>query len=105
MHQWEALTTRVFGLSNDQLIQYYIGVLKLDIQDELIMHEVTTVEISIRKAKDGEEKLEGQSRFNNVYSRKSVPQTIGNEKYIPPNLNEDRRRSLESQRIKEGKCK
>jgi hypothetical protein len=63
------------------------------------------VEIAIRKAKAAEEKLEGQSRFNKVYSRRSVPQTTGNDKYIPPNLREDRRRSLESQRIKEGKCK
>jgi hypothetical protein len=43
MHQWEALATRVFGLSNDQLLQYYIGGLKPHIQDELRLHEVTTV--------------------------------------------------------------
>jgi hypothetical protein len=104
-HQWEALATRVFGLSDDQLLQSYIGGLKPHIQDELRLHEVTTVEIAIRKAKAAEEKLEGQSRFNKVYSRRSVPQTTGNDKYIPPNLREDRRRSLESQRIKEGKCK
>jgi hypothetical protein len=62
------------------------------------------VEIEIHKAKAAEEKLEGQSRFSKVYSR-SVPQTTRKEKYIPPNIREDRRRSLESQRIKEGKCK
>jgi hypothetical protein len=105
MHQWESLATRVFGLSDDQLLHSYIGGLKPHIQDKLILHEVTTVEIEIRKAKAAEEKLEGQSRFNKVYSRRSVPQTTGNEKYIPPNLREDIRRSSESQRIKEGKCK
>jgi hypothetical protein len=63
------------------------------------------VEIAIHKAKALEEKLEGQSRFIKVYSRRSVPQTTRNEKYIPPNIREDRRRSLESQMIKEGKCK
>jgi hypothetical protein len=61
--------------------------------------------MAICKAKAVEEKLEGQSRFSKVYSRRSVPQTTGNDKYIPPNLREDRRRSLESQRIKEEKCK
>jgi hypothetical protein len=43
-HQWEALATRVFGLSNDQFLQSYIGGLKPHIQDELRLHEVTTVE-------------------------------------------------------------
>jgi hypothetical protein len=33
MHQWEALATRVFGLSDDQLLQSYIGGLKPHIQD------------------------------------------------------------------------
>jgi hypothetical protein len=104
-HQWESLTTRVFGLSTDKLLQSYIGGLKPRIQDKLRLHEVTTVEIAIRKAKATKEKLEGQSRFNKFYSRRSVPQAIRNDKYIPPNLHEYRRRSLESQRINEGKCK
>ena len=72
-HQWEALTTGVFGISDDQLLQSYIGGLKPHIQDELRLHEVTTVELAIHKEKATEEKLEGQSRFNKVYSRRSVP--------------------------------
>ena len=71
-HQWEALATRIFGQSDDQLLQSCIGSLKPHIQDESRLHEVTMVEITIHKAKAAEEKLEGQSRFNKVYSR-SVP--------------------------------
>jgi hypothetical protein len=94
------ILSRVFGLSDDQLLQSYIGGLKPHIQDELRLHEVTMVEIEIRKEKSIEEKLEGQTRFSKFYSRRSVPQTIGNDKYIPPNLREYIRIILESQRIK-----
>jgi hypothetical protein len=58
------------------------------------------VEIEIHKAKAAEEKPEGQLRFSKVYSRRSLPHTTGNNKYIQPKLREYRRRSLESQRIK-----
>jgi hypothetical protein len=70
-HQWESLATRVFGLSDDQLLHSYIGGLKSHIQDELILHEVTAIEI--HKEKAAEETIEGQSRFNKVYSRRRVP--------------------------------
>ena len=70
-HQWESLATRVFGLSDDQLLHSYIGGLKSHIQDELILHEVTATEI--HKEKATEETIEGQSRFNKVYSRRRVP--------------------------------
>jgi hypothetical protein len=91
-HQWEALATRVFGLSDNQLLQSYIGGLKPHIQDELKLHEVTTVEIARRKAKAAEEKLEGQSRFDKFYSRRNITQNTNTEtdKYIPPNLREDK---------------
>jgi hypothetical protein len=42
-NQWEAITMRVFGLSNYQLLHYYIGGIKPHIQDELRLHEVTTI--------------------------------------------------------------
>jgi hypothetical protein len=78
----------VFGLSDNQLLQSYIGGLKPHIKDELKLHEVTTVEIARRKAKTTEEKLEGQSRFDKFYSRRNIPQTANTEtdKYIPPNI-------------------
>jgi hypothetical protein len=105
-HQWESLATRVFGLSDDQLLQSYIGGLKPHIQDELKLHEVTNVEIARHKAKAVEEKLEGQSRFGKFYSRRNINQNTNTEtdKYIPPNLREDRR-SRDYQRIREGICK
>jgi hypothetical protein len=82
------LATRVFGLSDNQLLQAYIGGLKPHIQDELKLHEVTNVEIARRKAKAAEEKLEGQSRFGKFYSRRNINQNTNTEtdKYIPPNL-------------------
>jgi hypothetical protein len=50
--------------------------------------------------------MEGQSRFDKFYSRRSINQNtnIETDKYIPPNLREDRR-NLDYQRIREGKCK
>jgi hypothetical protein len=106
-HQWESLATRVFGLSDDQLLQSYVGGLKPHIQYELKLHEVTTVEIARCKAKEAKEKLEGQSRFDKFYSRRNINQNTNTEteKYIPPNLREENRRSLDYQRIREGKCK
>ena len=106
-HQWEALSTQVFGLSDNQLLHYYIDGLNPHIQDELKLHEVTTVEITRCKAKVVEEKLEGQSRFNKFYSRRNINQNKNTktDKYIPPNLREDNRRSQDYQRIREGKCK
>jgi hypothetical protein len=67
------------------------------------LHEVTTVEIE----KVAEEKLDGQSRFRKSYSRRNIPQNENTEteKYIPPNLREDKIRILDNQRIREGKCK
>jgi hypothetical protein len=50
-----------------------MGGFKPHIQDELRLHEVTMIEITIRKEKVVEEKLEGQSRFKKVYSRRSAP--------------------------------
>jgi hypothetical protein len=66
------------------------------------LHEVTIVEITRHKEKVAEEKLEGQSRFDKFYSRRNIPQNKNTEtdKYIPPNLQEDKIRSLDTQRIK-----
>ena len=89
-----------------QSITLVLGGLKPHIQDELKLHEVTTVEIARRKAEAAEEKLEGQSRFDKFYSRRNINQNTNTEtdKYIPHDLREDRR-SWDYQRIREGKCK
>jgi hypothetical protein len=78
----------VFGLFDNQLLQCYVGGLKPHIQDKLKLHEVIMVEIERRKAKAVEDKLDGQSRFDKVYSRRNISQTTNteNDKYVPPNL-------------------
>lgn len=71
------------------------------------MHKIKFVEVARQKAKAIENKLEGafQSRFGKVYSRRNIPQTIDTDTYLPPHLQDDKRKGLEAQRIKEGKCK
>ena len=71
-HQWEALATRVFGLSQQQLLKTYVGGLKPYIQNELKLHDISSIEVERRKAKAAEERLEGisKSRFDNSYNKK-----------------------------------
>lgn len=58
MHEWEALATQVFRLSESQLIQAYVGRLKPYIQKELKMHNIASNEKARHKAKAMEKKLE-----------------------------------------------
>ena len=62
-----------------------------------------------RKAMIIESKLKKYVHTNfdkNDSKRKPIQSTyIGNQRYIPPQLREGTNPSLESQRIKEGKCK
>ena len=43
-HQWESLTTRVFGLTDKQRLETYVGGLNPYIQKELKMHDIENVE-------------------------------------------------------------
>ena len=58
-HQWESLSTRVFGLSDKQRLETYLGGLKPRLQKELKLHDIPNVEVARRKAKAAEHKLEG----------------------------------------------
>ena len=58
-HQWESLTTRLFGLTNKQQLETYVGGLKPYIQNELKMHDIANVEAARRKEKVVE------AKFNN----------------------------------------
>ena len=42
-HQWESLATRVFGLSDKQRLETYLGGLKPYIQKELKLHDITNI--------------------------------------------------------------
>ena len=49
---WEALSTRVPKLTDDQRLQTYIHSLKQHICDELELHNISTMEEARRKARD-----------------------------------------------------
>ena len=67
-HQWESLSTRVFGLSDKQILETYLGGLKPYLQKELKMHDIPNIEVARHKAKATERKLEGtRTRGDNDY--------------------------------------
>jgi hypothetical protein len=71
------------------------------------MHHVSSIEVARHKEKVTEVKLEGfQSRFGKLIQERTdhKPQTQDKDKYIPPHIR-DNKRSLEAQRMKEGKCR
>ncbi len=97
--QWEALTTSVFGLSQQQLLETYVGGLKPHLQNELKMHDIPSVEVARCKAKEVEEKIESfQARNGNTYSRRSILHTTerDKDKYTPPHMRYEKR-TLEAQ--------
>ena len=51
--------TRVFGLSDKQRLETYLGGLKPHLQKELKLHDIPNVEVARHKAKAAERKLEG----------------------------------------------
>jgi hypothetical protein len=56
--EWKTLATKVPELSTEPLIQSYIIGLKPHIQNGLKLHDITTIEVAIRKAKVAEKKSE-----------------------------------------------
>ena len=68
-HQWESLSTRVFGLSDKQRLETYLGGLKPHLQKELKLHDIPKVEVARRKAKAAERKLEGIKTKGNSHYR------------------------------------
>ena len=58
-HQWESLSTRVFGLSDKQRIETYLGGLKPYLQKELKLHDIPNVKVAIHKGKAAERKSDG----------------------------------------------
>ena len=74
-HQWESLSTRVFGLSDKQRLETYLGGLKLYLQKELKLHDIPNVEVERYKAKVAERKLEGiRTRGDNHYRQEKETQ-------------------------------
>ena len=69
--EWETLVTRVPGLSESRLIQSYISGLKIHLQVELEMHDISSIELARRKAKTAEKKFEQifWSKSEKTYSR------------------------------------
>ena len=57
-HQWELLSTQVFGFSDKKRLKTYLGGLKPYLQKELKMHDIPNVEVARHKAKATEHKLE-----------------------------------------------
>ena len=67
-HQWESLSTRVFGLSDKQRLETYLGGLQPYLQKELKMHDIPNVEVARHKEKVIEHKWEGiKARGDNHY--------------------------------------
>ena len=56
--EWETLVTRVPRLSESHLIYSFILGLKIHIQEELELHDITLVELARKKAKAVEKKFE-----------------------------------------------
>ena len=74
-HQWESLSARVFGLSDNKRLETYLGGLKPHLQKELKLHDIPNVEVEIYKAKDAERKLEGtRTRGDNDYQQEKETQ-------------------------------
>lgn len=97
----------MFGLSDKQRLETYLGGLKPYIQKELKLHDITNIEVARCKAKAVEAKFDKfQPNNAKTYSKKDTPETTETykSKYIPPPKRDDKR-SLEAQRMKEGKCR
>ena len=73
--EWEALVTRVPKLTDDQHPQTYIHGLKLHIQDELELHNTSTMDKTRRKAKIIENKCKrsAQISLDKNYSKRTPP--------------------------------
>ena len=63
--KWETLDTRVPRLSTKHLVKSYITGLKPHIQNELKLHDITTMEDVISKAKAAKKKFE-RSFYQNL---------------------------------------
>ena len=92
-------------LTDSQRLQNYVYRLKPYIRDELELLNVSTLDKVRRKAKIIEEKLKKAWNKNHDKDRRSIPNTKTDTKYQPPHLRNDNKTTLESQRMKEGKCK
>ena len=67
-HQWESLSTRVFGLSDKQRLETYLGGIKPYLRKELKMHDIPNIEVARHKAKEIEHKFKGiKTRADNNY--------------------------------------
>ena len=74
-HQWESLSTRVFGLSDKQRLETYLGGLKSYLQKELKLHNIPNVEVARHKAKAIEWKLEDiKTRGDSHYGQEKETQ-------------------------------
>ena len=86
-HQWESIATRVFGISDKQRLETYLGGLKPYIQKELKMHDIPNVEVARRKTNATKAKFEKfQSNNGKSYLQKSMHSTTDayKNKCIPP---------------------
>ena len=74
--EWKALATQVPKLPDDQRLQTYIHGLKPHIQEELKLHNTSTMEKARRKAKIIENKLKRstQGGSDKKYSKRNPPQ-------------------------------
>lgn len=82
--------------------------LKSYIKEELELHGVSTLHKAKLKEKLVEEnfKRSSQRSFDKVYTGRKTPLTTNPEgQYHAPHLRDDSKLSLETQRIKKGKCK
>ena len=104
--EWEALSTRVLELTDDQQLQTYIHGLKQHIRDELELHNISTMEEAWRK-----ERIIESKPIRIIVEQDDPKKTplqlgyTGNPRYTVPQLREGTKPNLEARRIKEGKCK
>lgn len=107
--EWETLVTRVPGLSESRLIQSYVSGLKTHLQVELDMHDISSIEVVRQKAKIAQKNFEQifWSKSEETYSRRRTPQCADakNTRYVPPHYHENENYNVETQRIKEAKCR
>ena len=76
-HQWESLSTRVFGLYDKQRLEIYLGGLKPYLQKELTMHDIPNIEVARHKAKVTERKLEGIKKRGDNHYRQEKENNVG----------------------------
>ena len=73
------------------------------------MHDITSIEVARRKAKTAKKKFEPifWSKAEKTYPRRRIPQYVdsNNTRYVPRHRREDEKSNVETQRIKEGRCK